>query len=184
MDVAGRSRGNRTTHGAGAAATEPAGPQGVRQVPLPSAIRALSSFSAPGYADLFTLARGVPGSTAEQWGRMMFEEILGDDAQFVWRRLMRMRLEHSPDRLAGWTIGARGTDWLRMEAAARSLRAELVIQVSSHHASLATFIDYLRPVAAVTWPLLATQHRKAAPGLLGDAHTRLRTAQDVPSSGG
>ena len=141
--------------------------------PVPDEILALSTMTDPSYVDVFTLAEGLPGRSAEQWARAMFEDVGGRGAQFIWRVLLGMRLRAAPDRVAGWQIADRGEDWIRIEANSWFLTGHLVVQADDEHVSLATFIRYDRPLAAVIWRPLSTQHRRLSPGLLREAYAAL-----------
>ncbi|MFI6285373.1 hypothetical protein ACIBCM_11550 [Streptomyces sp. NPDC051018] len=142
-----------------------------RQEPVPERILALSTLTDPGYADLFTMTAGVPGSSPEQWARALFEDVAGRGGQFVWRVLLGLRLRASPERVAGWPIAGRGEDWIRLEARSWFLTCHLVVQADDEHVSLATLMRYDRPVASRVWPPVARKHRRLAPGLLRDAHS-------------
>jgi hypothetical protein len=141
-----------------------------QQWPVPKEIRALSTMADPDYVDLFTMAGGIPGRSPEQWARAMFEDVLGRDAQFVWRVLMGLRLKAAPERVARWKIADRGDNWVRLEASSWFLTNHLVVRADDEQVSLATFIRYDRPVASRVWPPMSTKHRQYAPGLLRQAY--------------
>jgi len=67
---------------------------------------------------------------------------------------------------SGWKIAARGDSWIRLEAVSWFMTAQIVIQVDDEQLSVATFIRYDRPMAALAWPPLSAGHRLAMPGLL------------------
>lgn len=145
-----------------------------REQPVPERMRALGTMTDPGYADVFTMTGGVRGKSPEQWARALFEEVAGRSGQFVWRVLLGLRLQASPDRVAGWEIAARGGDWLVLEARSWFMTGNLVVLADDERVSLGTFVRYDRPVAARIWPPLARKHRRFAPDLLRDAHSALR----------
>jgi hypothetical protein len=71
--------------------------------------------------------------------------------------------------VGGWKIGDRDDNWVRREVASWFLTAQIVVQVDPEQVSVATFIRYDRPMAAVIWPPLsigapASDARAAAPG--------------------
>lgn len=104
--------------------------------PVPEEIRALSTMADPGYVDVFTMDSGVPGRSAEQWARTMFEDVAGRQAQIIWRVLLGMRLKAAPGRVAGWKIADRGDNWVRLEADSWFLTGHLVVQADDEHVSL------------------------------------------------
>jgi hypothetical protein len=151
----------------------------VLQVEAPAAIRALSPITEPDYLDQFTLtAAGVSDSSAEQWARSAFEDVAGRTGQVVWRGIVGLRLSRrpAPDRLAGWRIAERGDGWLRLEARGWMLTAHVVFHVEGDRLSIATFIRYDRPPAAVLWPPMAERHRRAVPRVLVAAYRARRGA--------
>jgi hypothetical protein len=46
------------------------------------------------------------------------------------------------------------------------MTAQIVVQVDDDQLSVATFIGYDRPIAALVWPPVSIVHRHAMPGLL------------------
>jgi len=159
-----------------------------QQHDVPAAIRSLSSLPRVDYVDLFTVVTdGAAGGSPEQWARAGLEEAAGVAGQFVWRVLCGLRLEPqpSPDHVAGWKIADRGDGWIRLEAASWFMTARIVVQVDAGQVSVATFIRYDQPVAALVWPALSIGHRQAMPGLLRNtvkamAHGRPHSASRSP----
>ena len=144
--------------------------------PVPEGLRALSTMAAPDYLDAFTLAGGGPGSSPEQWARAMFEVVGGRGAQVIWRGVLAMRLHSAPDRIAGWAIGGRGPDWIRIEAASPFMAGHLLVRSTDDQVSFATFIHYDRRWAGLVWRPLSAAHRRLSPGLLTDAYRLLHPA--------
>jgi hypothetical protein len=131
----------------------------------------------PDYVDLFTVATSGASSTSpEQWARVGVEDSGGLAAQFVWRVLCGLRLEPraSRDDVGGWKIADAGDRWIRLEAASWFMTAHIVFHVDDGQVSMATFIRYDRPFAALIWPPLCAGHRMAVPGLLRDAAARIQ----------
>jgi hypothetical protein len=149
---------------------------------VPEPIRALSSLSSIDYADEFTLVTGLR-ATPEQWARAMFGDEPSAGEWFIWRGLLHLRLSRgrSPDTVAGWRIGDRGADWIRLEVASWFLAGNLVVHTAPGRVSLATFLHYARPVGGVWWPPLSAVHRRLVPGLLRDAATRV-ARRDSPAA--
>lgn len=144
----------------------------VEQRNVPGAVRSLSTLVKQDYVDLFTVTAGAAADgSPEQWARAGVDDAAGLAGQFVWRVLLGLRLElrPSPDHVAGWKIVDRGDSWIVLEAASWFLSAQIVFQVGGGQVSVATFIRYDRPVAALVWPPLSVGHRQAMPGLLRHA---------------
>ena len=133
--------------------------------------------SLPGidYADRFSLATDAEAGP-EQWARAMFGDVPSAGEVLIWRVVLGLRLSHgrSPATVAGWRIGGRGTDWIRLEAASWFLGANLVVQATGGEVSLATFVRYQRPVGRYLWPPLSAVHRFLVPRVLRDADARIR----------
>lgn len=139
---------------------------------VPETVRSLSTLAKQDYVDLFTVTAGAAADRSpEQWARAGVDDAAGLAGQFVWRVLLGLRLERrpSPDHVAGWKIVDRGDSWIVLEAASWFLTAQIVFQVGAGQVSVATFIRYDRPVAALVWPPLSVGHRQAMPGLLRHA---------------
>src|SRR5262245_6051251 len=159
-----------------------------QQHDVPAAIRPLSSLDRVDYVDLFTVVTdGRVGRSPEQWARAGLEEAAGLAGQFVWRVLCGLRLEPqpSPDHVAGWKVADRSDRWIRLEAVSWFMTAQIVVQVDDEEVSVATFIRYDLPVAALLWPALSIGHRRAMPGLLRNmvramAHGRPHSASRRP----
>ena len=73
--------------------------------------------------------------------------------------------------MQGWKIAARGDNWIRLETASWFITAHAVVHVDDRHVSLALFIRYDRPVAALVWPPVSIMHRRAVPTMLRQALT-------------
>ncbi len=140
---------------------------------IPESVRVLSSLPGVDYADLFTLTTDTE-ATPEQWARAMFGDIPSLPELLIWRGLLGLRLcwGRSPVTVAGWQIGERGGDWIRLEAASAFLACNLVVQTAEGRVSLATLLHYDRRLGRSLWPPLSAIHRWMVPGLLRDAATR------------
>ncbi|WP_051807884.1 hypothetical protein [Actinoplanes subtropicus] len=132
------------------------------------------STSTVDYTDHFGIRTDAPG-TAEQWARAMFgnEPSLGE--LFIWRVLLGLRLSRgrSPETVAGWRVGGRGDDWIRLETASRMMTANLVVRASGGEASLTTRLRYDRAPAPLIWPPLSAVHRWLVPRVLRAAAARM-----------
>ncbi|GIH96038.1 hypothetical protein Psi01_66680 [Planobispora siamensis] len=143
---------------------------------VPRSVHALGSFPDADYADRFTLSTDVDASP-ERWARAMFGDVPDAAEMLIWRGLLGLRLSpgRSPATVAGWRIGGRGDDWIRMEAASWFLSANLLVQTADGRVSLTTFLRYDRWPGHAVWPPLAVVHRLLVPRVLREAAARLTT---------
>src|SRR5262249_36480232 len=120
------------------------------------------------------------GSSPEQWARAGVEDAAGLAGQFVWRALCGLPLERriSPGYIGGGKIGGRGDSWGRVGAASWFMTAHIVFEVDDEQLSVATFIRYDRPTAALIWPPLSAGHRLALPGLLRHTVRVMRSGRE------
>ena len=144
---------------------------------IPESVRALSSLPDIDYTDQFTLSTEAD-ATPEQWARAMFGDVPSVAELLIWRCLLGFRLNRgrSPATVAGWQIGDRGDDWIRLEAASWFLTGNLLllVQTADGRVSLGTFLHYDRRLGHGMWPPLSAIHRRLVPGLLRDAAARIR----------
>jgi hypothetical protein len=134
--------------------------------------RVLSSLARIDYLDRFGVDTDAAGdATPERWARAMFGDVPSAGAVLVWRGFLGLRLhrEASPDTVAGWRIGDRGDDWIRLETNSWFLSANLVVLTSPAQVSLVTCLSYDRFPAGVWWPPLSAVHRRLVPGVLSSA---------------
>ena len=144
---------------------------------VPESARALSSVPDFDYVDHFSLVTDAH-ATPEQWARAMFGDVPSIGQQAIWRGLLQLRLSRgrSPDTVAGWRIGGRGPDWLRLEAASWFLTANLIVRAADGRVSLTTVLRYERRVGHHVWPRLSAVHRQLIPGVLRGAAASIRAA--------
>src|SRR5207247_1749306 len=88
------------------------------------------------------------------------------------------------DYVGGWKIADRGDRWIRSEAGSWFMTAHIVVQVDDGQLSVATFVRYDRPIAALVWPPLSAGHRLAMPGLLRKTDGAMRIAVEGWPGGG
>lgn len=145
---------------------------------VPASVLALSALPDIDYADLFTLPTDLR-ATPEEWARAMFGDVPDLAEQFIWRALLGLRLRsgRSSDTVAGWRIGDRDDDWIRLEAGSWFLTAALVVRAAEGRLSLGTFVRYDRRVGRTVWLPLSAVHRRLAPQVLREAEGRLRSAR-------
>jgi hypothetical protein len=142
---------------------------------IPESVLGLSSLPAIDYADQFTLSTEAD-ATPEQWARAMFGNVPSVAELLIWRVLLGFALipGRSPTTVAGWWIGGRGDDWIRLDATSWFLTGNLLVRATDGHVSLATFLHYERRLAHGVWPPLSAIHRRLVPGLLRGAAARIR----------
>ena len=145
---------------------------------IPGSVRTLSSLPRIDYADRFSLATDVD-ATPEQWARAMFGDAPGVAEWFIWRGVLGLRLRRgrSPATVAGWRIGGRGEDWIRLETASSSLGANLIVQTAEGRVSLTTCLDQGRRRDELVWRRLSAVHRRLVPRVLRDAERRIRAGR-------
>ena len=134
----------------------------------------LSSLPTIDYADRFS--RGTDAEVSpERWARALFGDVPSAGELFIWQLLLGLRLSRgrSPETVAGWRVGARGEDWIRLEAPSWFLAANLLVQTAPGRVSLSTFVHYGRWPASAVWPPLSGIHRRLVPGVLDGAVARV-----------
>ena len=149
---------------------------GVHEVP--EDVRTLGSLPRIDYADRFALSTDA-AATPEQWARAMFGDAPGVAEWFIWRGVLGLRLRRgrSPATVAGWRIGGRGEDWIRLETASSSLGANLIVQTAEGRVSLTTCLDQGRRRDELVWRRLSAVHRRLVPRVLRDAERRIRAGR-------
>ena len=126
------------------------------------------------YADHFTLDTDLIASP-EQWARAIFGNAPNRAEILIWRVILGLRLARgrSPDTVAGWRIGGRGDDWVRLETESRTMTANLVVETGGGEVALTTRLRYDRTPARLMWPPLSAVHRWLVPRVLRDAAARM-----------
>jgi len=143
-------------------------PTVIRLRDIPPEIRRVAGM-APDYADVFTIeAPRAAGVTVEEWARIALARG-GRPGQLLWRRVLGLQLHHSPDSVVGWSIGAQGDRWIRLEASSWFMTAHVVVCVDDERLTVATLVRYDRLLGALVWPVAAIVHRHAVPVLLRGA---------------
>jgi hypothetical protein len=139
---------------------------------VPEAVRSHDTLASPDYVDLITATTGeVVAKSPEEWARAVLEDTpTGRSAPRLWRLLgVRLGPRSSPDYVQGWRIADRGDDWIRIEATSWFMTAHAVVQVDDGQVSVALFVRYDRPIAALIWPPVSVMHRRAVPVMLHEA---------------
>jgi hypothetical protein len=153
-------------------------PSPIQQCSTPEEIRSLGGMDPPDYVDHFAATTsGAARGSPEQWSRSAIEDVAGARGQFIWRGILRLRLQARPASkgVGGWEIGGGGKDWIRLEASSWFMRAHLLFRVHDGHLCVATLIRYDHTAARPIWVPLSAIHRHLMPGLLQKT-VRLRTA--------
>lgn len=137
---------------------------------LPDAVRSASTLSRPDYADMCSLQTTVDAD-AECWARAMLGDVADRAERFIWQGLLGLRLHPhpSPDHVAGWRVGLREPDRVRLDSGSPSFNCNMVILAGGGQIRLATLVQYVRPWRSRIWPPLSAVHRRLSPGLLRDA---------------
>ena len=141
----------------------------IQQRTIPESILAVSGMDRADYIDVFTVTtNGAAEATPEQWFRTALEDVAGRGGQFIWRGVLGLRLKSrpSPERVAGWRIGDRGEDWIRLEASSWFMTAHLVARLDDAILFAGTFIRYDLLIAPLIWVPASAVHRRLMPGLL------------------
>ena len=120
-------------------------------------------------------------ATPERWARAMFGDVPNAAELVIWRGLLGFRLDRrrSPATVAGWRIGGRGEDWIRLETASWFLTANLLVRTVDGQVSLTTFLYYDQPLGNVVWPPLSALHRRLVPGVLRGAAARIKVRREA-----
>jgi hypothetical protein len=150
----------------------------VRQVALPPAARALSTFSHLDYEDAFLVEAGPARNlTGEQWARAMVEDapmMVRSALRLGWFALgLRLGSPRSDRRVLGWKMRRSSPDFALYGASSRlGLRAELLFKRQQHSLLFATFLQHETPIARAVWGPVAPGHRQVVRYLLEQASRR------------
>lgn len=141
---------------------------------LPDDVRSASTLAHPDYADMCSMPTTVEAD-AERWARSMLGDTPDRAERFIWQRLLGLHLHPrpSPEYVAGWRIGRREPERVRLETGSPSFNCNMVILAGDGQIRLATLVRYIRPWRTRIWPPLSAVHRRLSPGLLRDAEQRL-----------
>jgi hypothetical protein len=146
----------------------------VRQIAVPSAVRARSTLRHADYEDAFVLEIGAAQDrTAEQWARAILE-----DAPAAMRRSLRrswlalgLKLGSAApsDRFVlGWELRRSTPDFVLLGAGSRiGMPAELLLERRRQTLLLATFVQRGNPIARVLWASVEPMHQRVVPAVLG-----------------
>ncbi len=127
------------------------------------------------YVDSCTVRTGrAPERTAEEWARVVLEQTpTGRGAPLLWRTLgLRLGPAGSPDHIQGWRIAERGDNWIRVETSSWYMTGHAVAFVDDESVSVALFLHYDHPVAALIWVPVGALHRRGLPVMVEQAVRR------------
>ena len=128
------------------------------------------------YVDLFSVTVPRADETSpEQWARAAMEGAPAVGRVLAWRVLCGLRLgpDGTPDFVAGWKIVDRDENWIRMEAAAPYMTANVGFWIEPDRVWFATFMRYDNLLGRVIWTPVSAVHRRVAPDFLRGAARRV-----------
>ena len=132
------------------------------------------------YTDRFARSTAVHASP-ERWARQMFGDVPTAGEVFIWRDLLRLRLDRtrSPATVAGWRVASRDEHRIRLEATGRLISGTLVVDTGDGEVSLTTYIRFEHLLARVWWRPLSAVHRFLVPRVLRRADAELSTIESA-----
>jgi len=151
---------------------------------IPEEIRSFAALEEATYADLFTATTDFAADwSAEHWARTLLEDTpTGRSAPALWRLLgLRLGPMPSTDHVQGWKIADSGDGWVRIETASWCMTAHAVVTIEGPRVSLALFIRFDRPEAALFWPAVSAVHRRGVPVMLRQALSMQRARGSATS---
>lgn len=144
---------------------------------IPEGIRRLCPFD-PDYADLFVApVPDAPASSPERWARATMEGAPAVGRFLAWRVLCHLRLQSSPEHIAGWRVADRRDNWIRVEASSWSMTANIVFKIDEDRVLFGTFIRYQHPGGKAIWTPVSAVHRAVAPEFLRGGMRRILRAR-------
>jgi hypothetical protein len=153
-------------------------PGSVRQIALPPAARALSTFSRIDYDDAFLVETGqAQDLTSEQWARAILEGAPVSTRNKLsrgWAALgLRLGSTRSDRFVLGWEIRRSTPDVTLLGARGRlGISGELLFERQPHTLLFATFVRQENRIARGLWDRIAPRHRKIVRDLLEQASDR------------
>jgi hypothetical protein len=157
--------------------TEPGAGRYAKRIAVPDEARSRSTLERPDYQDTFAIgAEGAEGDSAEKWARRVFEAAPAPVrliTRLGWLSFgAKLGPSPSPDHVAGWAIGQREPDWIRLEVVwAVGLRVHLVLRRMASSLTLSTFVEHDRRAARIVWPGVMPVHWVIVRYLLRHAST-------------
>lgn len=159
--------------------------EGVRQIDVPPAARARTTFSRVDYEDAFLVDTGAPiDRSGEDWARAVLEGGPADTRRDLgrgWSALgLRLRPVGSDRSVLGWEIRHSTPDFALLSAGGLlGLSGELLFEPQPDGVLFATFVRLRNPAARLLWAGVAPRHRVVVRHLL----TRAAAAVTPPVGG-
>jgi len=153
-------------------------PERVREVALPPAARALSTFGRIDYHDAFLVQAGRDHDrTAGQWARVMLEEAPESTQHTLRRGWSTLGLQLGPARsdhsVLGWEIRRSTPDVALLGLSGRrGLSGELLFERQPGTLLFATFVHLDNRLARTLWAGIVPRHRRVVRNLLEQASVR------------
>jgi hypothetical protein len=138
---------------------------------VPDAVLEAGGMANPDYVDACTVPTPHAGErSAEEWARVVLEQTpTGQRAPLLWH-LLGLRLgPPSPEYVQGWRIAERGDNWIRVETSSWYMTGHAVALVDDDQVSIALFLRFDHPIAALIWVPVGALHRRGLPVMLGQA---------------
>jgi Protein of unknown function (DUF2867) len=154
----------------------------VRQVPVPSAARALSTLAQIDYEDAFLVDIDRPERrTAEHWAHVMFDEApsaLRMGMWSTWEMLgLRLGSPSSKRHVLGWEIERATPDFVLLGARSRiGMPAQLLVKRERGALLLDTFVHKSNAAARAMWASIEPTHLSFVPEFLRQFQRRVRAA--------
>ncbi|UNO40007.1 hypothetical protein [Streptomyces sp. MST-110588] len=157
-------------------------PEGVRHIPVPPDVHALSTLARIDYENALAVdlgaAQGARARTAEQWARAVLEGAPADTQRALTRGWTALGLRLGPSarsegRVLGWPVRHSTADTVLLGAGPTlGLHGELLFQRRKHTVLLATFIQLDDDGARTLWTGAESRHPLVQQQLLEQAVAR------------
>ena len=153
-------------------------PRQVREIAVPTRVRARRTLSRIDYEDGFVVdGDPLPGCACERWARAVIEDTpVTVRAKLLcswWALGLKVGSPWSARRVLGWQIRRADYDSVLLGAGSRvGLSGELLFERGPEGMLFATFARLDSPVAAAVWARTEARHRAVVRSLLGHAARR------------
>ena len=150
----------------------------VRQVPVPPAVRELSTLARVDYADTFLVDVGaIRRRTAEEWARHVFDDApVSTRAALLaawWGLGFGLRPWRRDGHVLGWAIGHSNSNHLTLAARSQlGLSAELLVKREDRVLLFATFVHKRNATGRALWAAIDPGHRSAVRAVMSSASRR------------
>jgi hypothetical protein len=164
--------------GAGTEQTAARGRDAVRQVPVPPAVRELSTLARLDYADTFLVDVGAVGRrTAEEWARHVFDAAPAPTRAGLvaawWTLGFDLRPWRRDGHVLGWAIRRSDADHVVIGAGSPlGLSAELLVKRQEPKLLFATCIEQRSTAGRALWAAVAHGHPAVVRAVMSSASRR------------